>query len=719
MNAANGNLGTIRTMCGMFCHPTMCGIRVRTDGNRIVGVAGDPENPDSKGFLCVRGQAVPEVVHSSSRFLKPLKRQSGSLDSGWSPVSWESALDLIADRMAIAGREQVGVLYGHGALQSGVGSHLISRFANMYGCQRWIGSINCWVYGALGFAITGVIKTNSKEDLGANSKVVLLWGANPASQPNTARYIAQAKSRGAVVATIDCRAGENAHQSDIVILIRPGTDAALALGMMHVIVTESLHDQGFIDRHTVGFPQLRDHLQGMTPEWACEVTGVPSDRIRELARLYASCRPAMIVAGGSSMYKHAMGWLSSRAISCLPALTGNLGVAGGGLGPRHAAPSELDETVVANNLADDGRRERVQDISARQSRLPGRYLSHQQGSLLESVLDGRLRVLLIFGSNLLVHFPDSNRLEQGLKKLDLVVTHDLFMTETTRRVSHLALPSTSWLEEIGYRVSNTHLYLMEKAITPIGEARSISWMLRRLALRCKVDGYFPWADDEEVIDALIGSPALGSNTIKALRARGGMAPLPVLHVAYGNFRFDSPSGKVEFWSERCSTIGLPPLPVYQEPIETPHSSRDLSRKYPLILRTGRTITQFNSFYDESKGVPSLARKNGEPVLWIHPADAEPRDIREGRSVVVFNHRGSFEARARVTRNVLPGVVWTRVGSLGINRLTNAARCLPDSAVEGIEGISFPVGQSAYEALVNIAPKKCLRGLASDQTRPAR
>ena len=706
---SDGSRRTVKTMCGMFCQPSMCGMLVEAEGDRLLSLRGDPENPDSHGFLCVRGQSAIEMVHSPERLTEPLLRSGDPPAGGWESTSWSSALDLIAERMAAVGRERVGVLFGHGALQSGVGSHLASRFANMYGSQRWSGSINCWTYGGLGFAMTGVLNTHTKEDLGANSEMVLLWGVDRASQPTTSRYISEARRRGAFIATIDCRVSEGARQSDLFIPIRPGTDAALALGMMHTIVGEGLYDEDFVQSHTVGFPELRDHLRDKTPEWAAEITGVPAEQIRDLARMYAARRPAMIVAGGSSMYKHASGWLSSRAISCLPALTGNLGIAGGGIGPRHgAAPSEAEDLSVSGDTP-VGLRERVSDISGG-TRSSGDYLAQQQSTLVESMADGRLRVLLVFGSNPLSHFPDSSRLEEGLRNLDLVVTDDLFMTETTRRVAHLALPGTTWFEELGYRASATHLYLMEKALPQLGQARPISWVLKEIAERCNVEGFFPWAGHEELIDSLIDTPAMGSPTVAKLRAVGGMTALPVSPVAYPAYQFDSPSGKVEFWSKRCSDLGLPPLPEYQEPMETPRSQPALARAYPLVLRPGRTINQFHSFYDESRAVPTLARVNGAPELWIHPDDAGARGLQDGDWMTVFNERGDFQARAKVTSDVVPGVLWMRSGWFGVNRVTNASRAISDDTADALLGaVPFAVGQSAYEALVEVAKKARLPG----------
>ena len=675
----------VKTMCGMWCHPTFCGMEVEVRNGRIARVRGARSNPDSQGFLCIRGRSAAEVVYSPYRLQRPLLRRKDGDE--WETISWDQALDLIAERMSAVGRERVGLWCGHGTLQNGLGSRLTTRFGNMYGCQKWSASIFCWSFGAMGLALTGILNVNTKEDLAAHSRYVLLWGANLASQPNTGRCLMTAKKRGARLVTIDCRISETARQSDEVILVRPGTDAALALAMMHVIIDEGLHDASFIDRHTLGFAELVAHVRDKTPEWAEGITGVSQNSIRDLARAYAVTKPAMLVVGGSSMCKVTNGWLSTRAISCLPALTGNLGIPGGGIGPRHAALSH------GEGLA---------DIAAQDKRPPGNYFPQQMSCLPEAVAEGKLGVLLILGSNLLSMFPDSSPLEAGLRNLDLVVSHDLFLTETSRRVAHLVLPGTTWLEELGVRNSNTHVYLMEPVLAPIADSRSMTWLLRELAKRLGINDFYPWHSDEELIDALLQHPALGDISVAELRRRGGQSPLTVSHVAYPNFKFSTPSGKVEFRSERCLEMGLPPLPEYQEPSETPRSQPDLFPRYPLVLRPGRSITHFHSFYDQGRAVPTLARLNPIPLLWIHPSDAARRGISDGDDIIVSNQRGEFQAQAKVTAEVLPGVVWMRTGWLGMNHLTSGKRSLLDCVVDGIGKLPFPVGQAAYEALVEVS-----------------
>ena len=668
----------IRTMCPMNCHPTLCGMLVEVEEGRVVKITGDEENPDSRGFLCIRGHASREIIGNPNRVLHPLVRERRG-DGAWRKVSWDEALDRIVERMRTAGRESVGTWSGHGLFANNYGtrihSHLLRRFSNLYGCQWWSPTIICWGLGAFGLGLTGVLETSTKEDMGEHAALVALWGANLASQPNTGRHLAAARRRGAFIVTIDVRETEAAAHSDEVIVLRPGTDAALALGMMHVILAERLYDREFVARHTVGFDELAAHVARHSPAWAAGVTGIPAERIAAFARRYATTKPAMILLGGSSMHKGANGWQAGRAVGCLPALTANLGVAGGGLGPRHGSAAHGQE---------------LNTIVASERRPPGRYVPNQMSRITEALLERQVRVLLLFGTDMLSSFADAERVAEGLARTDLCVTYDLFMNDTARRFADVFLPSTSWLEDLGCKSTNTHLYLMPKVLDPPGEARSAIWILRQLALRLGVADFFPWESEEGPIDAILDHPSTGHATVAALRDEGGMRALRISHVAYPDHAFHTPSGKVELYSERARALGLPPLPVHEDLPPSP---------YPLAFRQGRTLTQFHGFYEHGRALPTLARADPEPFLWISPADADARGIDDGAPIRLYNQRGELRARARVTSKIPPGTVWMRDGWEGLNRLTSGQPSIPDGAVDTF---AFSSGQASFDAMVEVA-----------------
>jgi anaerobic selenocysteine-containing dehydrogenase len=382
----------------------------------------------------------------------------------------------------------------------------------------------------------------------------------------------------------------------------------------------------------------------------------------------------MIVLGGSSMHKGANGWHAGRAISCLPALTGNVGVAGGGFGPRHGASTH------GQALA---------SIVAQERRPPGADVPNQMARITEALVDRRVRVLLLFGTDMLSSFADANRVAEGLARQDLVVSYDLFLNDTAQRFADLVLPATSWLEELGCKSTNTHLYLMPQILEASGETRPVPWILRELGSRLGLADFFPWRDTEDVLDALLDAPASRHATVAALRAEGGIRALEVSHVAHPDLTFPTPSGKLELYSERAQSLGLPPLPVY-EPLP--------SDAYPLTLRQGRTLTHFHGFYDHGQALPTLAAADPEPVLWMAPADAALRSLADGAAIVVKNARGEMTARAHVTARVPAGTVWMRDGWRGLNTLTSGDAIIPDDAVDVL---GFSAGQAAFDARVEV------------------
>lgn len=663
----------VRTMCPMNCHPTYCGMLAEVEGNALKAVRGDSENPDSRGFLCIRGRSTSEIFQNPKRLMYPQIRDDRRTNV-WRRASWDEALDFMAKRMRAAGPESVGLWASHGAFTTGatLTVQLMQRFANIYGCQNWHPAMICWGLGGFGLGLTGTLKVSTKEDMAEHSEMIVLWGSNFSSQPNTARHVIAARRRGAKVFAIDVRRTEAAAQSDEFLLIRPGSDAALALSVMHVIVGEKLYDAAFVDAHTAGFAELAAHVAPFTPAWGAERTGLDLKQIVSFARIYASTRPAMIVLGGSSMHKGPNGWQAARAISCLPALTGNFGLPGGGFGPRHGANSAA-----------------FRNLNANLARPAGNYIADQMSDIADSLSNGRLKVLLLLGTNMLSSFADANRVSDGLNKTEMVVCVDLFMSETARRFADVVLPGTAWLEEIGFKVTNTHLYLMERALEREGEARSIHEILTSLANSLELVDFFPWSSVEEVLDIILDHPTTGHATIASIRAAGGFVPLQVPQVAYAQHNFDSPSGKVELYSSRAEQLGLPPLPVHED---------DGRSAYPLTLSFGRTLTHYHSFYDEGKALPTLAAKNLMPEVWISGPDAAARQLADGDKIRIFNERGELRARAHVTDKLLPGVVWIRDGWVGLNSLTSGDAVLQGDA---LSLFPFSVGQASYGARVEI------------------
>lgn len=643
----------------------------------LVNTSGDKENPDSRGFLCVRGRAAEEIIGNNQRLLHPLVRESRTSQS-WQRADWNGTLDRIASAIKKAGGDRVGIWAGHGNGSNdyavGVKNQLISRFSNLLGTQSWNPTMICWGLGGFGLGITGTLETSTKEDMGENSELVVMWAANITSQPNTARHLKAAKRRGARIITIDVRETETTAQSDSVFIIRPASDPALALALMNVIIGEGWHDKKYITEHTLGFEDLAKHVKRYTPAWASPITGLSVDQISNLARIYAETKPAMLVIGGSSMHKGPNGWLAARAVSCLPALTGNLGIPGGGIGPRHGS---------------SGHGRALGDISAADRRPDGDYVPNQMPEIVEALSAGKIDVLILPGSNMLSSFPDSDDLAAALSNVDLVISTDLFMSETSRQSADIILPSTAWLEELGCKATNTHLYLMDKALDAPGETRSLVEVLKSLAGRLGVMDFYPWATHEDCINAVINHPFTSQATVESLRKNGGRAELMTSHVAYPNHAYHTPSGKVEFFSVRAREAGLAPLPMPAD---------DISREYPLTLCQGRTISHFHSFYDQGQALPSLVAKNPGPELWMSTLDAEARELGQGDEIRVYNCRGTFKASVHISDSISAGTVWMRDGWVGLNKVTSGKPVLP---TEALAFFPFSVGQSDYGAQVEV------------------
>jgi len=671
---------TFKTMCPMNCHPTLCGMKVSVEDGQLASITGDETNPDSQGFLCMRGKAAHEIVGNQERLHTPKTRITRGSDD-WSETSWDDALDLMADRMRAVGRERVGFWQGHGNWGNdyafGLKRAQMDRFANLYGCQFWNPAMICWGLGGFGVGITGAIETSTKEDLSAHSDMVILWGANTVSQAATLKHVEIAKRRGARIVVIDVRRTEASALADEVVIVRPGTDAALALAIMHVIVADGAWDTSFVERHTVGFEALARHLKTMTPQWAERQTGVSQAQITALARSYAAAQSAMIVIGGSSLHKGDNTWHAARAISCLPALTGNFGRSGGGIGPRHGGRSHGAGFV---------------DLSAADRRKPGRYIPNQMEDIIGALESGDVKVFVSIGSNVLSSFPDTNRMRAALAKADLVVVYDIFPNQMIREVADIVLPGTIWLEEIGAKSTNTLVHLSDRVLAAAGDAKPVYELYQGLAQRLGVEDVYPWASQEDAINAALDHPATGHTTVAAMRENGGHTALNVSHVAYPTFQFTTPSGKIEFYSQRATDMGLSPLPTC---IEVDN------RQSGLILAHGRTFAHFHSFYDHARALPTLAAREDAPDLWISPEDARACGIADTVEIEVSNERGMFFARAKVTPRIPTGTAWIRDGWPGLNTLTDASSALPEAA---LNSFAFSVGQSTFGARIDIKLK---------------
>lgn len=312
--------------------------------------------------------------------------------------------------------------------------------------------------------------------------------------------------------------------------------------------------------------------------------------------------------------------------------------------------------------------------------------------------EGRIRTLLLMGTNMLSSFADTADVEAGLRRTRLVVSYDLFLNETARRFADIVLPGTAWLEEVGCKATHTHLYLMEKALEPPGETRSVHSIVTDLADRLGLAGFHPWSSEEAMVDAILDHPSTGHATLAALRAEGGIRAMKVSHVANPNLEFDTPSRKVEFYSEQSVRLGLPALPTCDIAAIEARRVGNSARAHPLALTQGRTLTHFHGFYNNGQVLPTLAARESEPSLWLSAEDAAAREVAHGAAIRVYNQRGELLAKAHVTDKIPAGTVWMRDGWPALNRLTAGEPVLPDAAVDLF---GFSAGQASFDAMVEV------------------
>lgn len=612
------------------------------DSGRAVRMAGDPDHRFTQGFLCTKVAKYLERTYHEGRLLYPQIRVGKKGDGKFRRASWDEALELIAARLnAVREENPQSILpYSYAGTMGLVqGEGMDRRFFHRIGASLLDRTI-CASAGAEALNLTyGTRMGTDPETIGA-AKLVLLWGTNTlTSNPHLWPYIRKAKAGGAKVICIDPLRTRTAVASDEHVAIRPGTDAALALAMMHVIFRDGLEDRGYLEAMTFGWEKLRDRvLRGYAPARVAEICRIDAATIEELAHRYATTRPTFIRLN-YGLQRHAGGGSAVRAISLLPAVTGAWDDVGGGALLSTSGTFPLNYSALSRpDLIPPGTRT-INMI--------------QLGRALSDVDDPPVRALVVYNSNPAAVAPDREHVLKGLAREDLfTVVLEHFQTDTADWADVL-LPATTQLEHEDVHKAYGHLYLMfnARAIEPLGEALPNSEIFRRLAARMGLDDPELRASDDRMMRDVLGDVA----SLDELRERGFVrlsVPSPHLPWKRGS-RVPTPSGKIEIESERVGALGIDPLPLYVPPYESEERDPDLARRYPLALISPPAHAFLNSTF---VNVASLRRSAGRPTLEIHADDAGARGIAEGQRVAIYNDRGRFTAEAVITDRVRPGVV---------------------------------------------------------------
>ena len=665
-------LRTVRTVCPRNCYGT-CGLLVSLDEQgRIVRIEGDPDNPATAGHVCLKGLAYARRQTAPDRLLTPLRRRAGG--RGFEQVTWDLALDEIATRLG-AVRDAHGpaaALYYEGSGSHGALGGLAMAFWRQFGgCTTTHGDL-CWPAGLEATRLTYGANVHNHPKLTVESRFILIWGHNPAeTNVHQWRLILDAQASGARIAIIDPRRTDSTDAADVHLQPRPGTDAALALGLARVIVDSGLHDAAFLEAHARGFDEYRRRLDDYPLDRVAAITGIDPEAIGALAIEYARTRPALVIAG-FGLQRHSRGGQAVRAVALLPALTGNVGVPGGGWQYANLASHCLRPLPLPPKPPGS----RSIPVS-------------QVAKHLEALDAPPIRAAWIERGNPAAQNPAAQRLREALARLDLVVVVDQFMTPTAE-LAHVVLPAKTLFEEEDLVTAYWHPYLQWRAkiFDPPGGVKPETEIWRMLSARFGFDtSWFP-ADREALLRSLL--PEEAESTLSELRMR----PLNFSgfgDVAFADRRFPTPSGKIEFACEEAARAwGVDRIPGYV-PLDEGHESAACAR-FPLQLLSCKTRDRIHSQFGNLDWIRGVERPH---VLDIHPDDAGARGLVEGGRAAVWNDRGRIELTVRVTPGIRPGVVhvlegWCHEGDPDVNALT----------AEGLTDMNH--GATFYECLVEVA-----------------
>lgn len=636
----------VRTTCN-FCQ-IGCGALVHVVDGTIIKVEGDPANPLSKGVLCSKGLATLEYLYHPDRLKYPMKRVGERGEGKWQRISWDEALETIAGRMAEA-RDKYGaesVAFSVGAAKTGAAYP--RRFASAFGTPNvsWQGHV-CFAPRMTASRLT--YGFYAVPDYEYPPKSLIVWGVNLAENlHHVHRRLLQSIEKGTKLIVIDPREIDLVSRADLWLRLRPGSDLALALAMINVIINEDLYDKAFVEKWTVGFDQLKEHVRQYTPEWAALVTWLPAKKITEAAMLYATNRPAGIQWGNG--IDHGVNSLqTARAIAILKAITGNLNIPGGESQWRvPLAPLTEEQPIPSSKVPEDKWAKR---IGLDYATIPGikRVLPQR---IIKAILEEDpypLRVLYIQGCNPLLTFADARETYRALQKVDFLVVADLFMTPTAA-LADIVLPAATYLEfdaVVSPPYSNAAILAQQK-ITRVGECRSDYEILAGLAKKLGLEGAF-WDTEEECADAILKPAGL---TFEELKTIGAIAGTKYYRDHEVN-EFATPSGKVEIYSSLLESWGYDPLPTYHESPETPLSDPELAKEYPLVLTSAKAGPFRHS---GGRQIASLRGSHPEPIVNISPETARKLGVKDGDMVYIETKRGRIKQKAALTKGLDPRVV---------------------------------------------------------------
>lgn len=643
----------VRAVCPHDC-PDTCALLVHVEDGKAVAVKGDADHPTTAGVLCTKVSRYTERTYHADRLLYPQKRVGKKGEGKFERISWEEALTTISEKLqAVASKDPLAILpYSYagtmGLLQ---GDGMAQRFFHKIGAS-FLDRTICATAGGVGYKYTLGSRIGTDTEQTQNARLILIWGGNPiASNLHFWMRVQEAKRNGAKLIAIDPYRSLTAEKCHQHIALLPGTDAALALGLMHVLIAEDLLDHDYIAQHTLGFEQLRQRVAEWTPQRVAATCGITAEEVIQLARDYGHCAQrgeASLIRMNYGVQRVHGGGMAVRNIACLPALVGAWRHAAGGvqLSLSDAFPKNVSY-LQRPDLFPRGQPRRTINMST-----IGDDLLKQSSVEFGAKIDA----VIVYNSNPVAVAPQSSKVAQGFAREDLfTVVIEHFQTDTAD-YADILLPATTQLEHTDIHTTYGHLYMMANnpAIAPLGEAKPNSEIFRLLAKKMGFDdACFDESDDE------MASHAFDKNDERAIHfdwaslKKAGWQKVNVKPAPFAEGGFATPSGKCEFYSESMRIDGLDPLPTYIPPYESVAANPRLGARFPLAMISPPARNFLNSTF---VNVQSLRDTEGVPHLDMHPDDAAFRQIHDGDQVRIFNDRGSFVATARVTDKARRGLV---------------------------------------------------------------
>ena len=654
--------GIVKSVCGLCSG--CCGVLITLEDGKAVGIKGDPESPPNRGGLCKIGLASLEYLYHPDRLKHPLKRAGERGEGSWQQISWDEALSVAADALNKVKQEYgpEAVVMVHGSAKGPMDTHLV-RLANAFGTPNVVCSDHvCHVPRMLAAEFTfGFLPA---AEYGYPPACVVVWGANIAeTRSNMNRNFVQAVEKGTKVIAIDPLETGIAKMADLWLRLRPGSDLALALGIINVVVNEGLYDKDFVNKWTVGFDKLKHHVRKYPPERVAEITWVPSELIVEAARVYAANRPGRI-EWGNALDQQLNSFQAGRALSILMALTGNLGVPGGEVETLGSGFRDSDTDKGSSQIGILGRwsyelelRDRLQREERKNKVDPDllpdfRYVTPQ--SVVKSILKEDpypIRAMFVQASNPLSCWPNIQKTCQAFKRLGFLAVSDLFMTPTAA-LADIIFPVASYLEFDGVQMTPVGtIAQVQQKVAQIGECRSDHEIINALAKKLGLGEYF-WGSIEHFWDAILKPAGLTFEEFKKMGQFTGKKKVKQ-YKQYEESGFRTPSGKVELHSMQLEESGFDPLPTYHEPPETPYSDPELAKEYPLLCTTRKLAVYRHS---GGRQIPSLRGFHPDPLVIIHADTASKLGIEDGDWIYIETKLGKIRQKASLSAGVDPRVV---------------------------------------------------------------